>query len=721
MQTLFGLLSASVVPYEPDIVPPAGLIALFPVSGSIAYTGGTPTVTLSGAFILTPGADTIVYTGAAPTVSLSGSITLSPATGTIAYTGGTPVVHLDTGIALYPEPDTILYLGGTPTLSFTLTPGPGQIIYNGGTVGISLVRTVGTGNQLYIGNILYCWKESTFRITKQLSGNWSAEFSLDYFGASTPVSGINKPQVGQEVALFWQSVKRFGGYVQSVAEVGQKGTDASVGGRITYSRFDVKVGGYQLLTDRAIIAKLFTIPIGGLSGIVVYEIWREKLAQFGVTKIGDSPSTFIGEQLFHYITITEALNRVKAQDPGYDWWIDDNKLLHYESTDPAGSATAPFTIRNGDRNVDTMTVTKSDVRFRNKQWVLPSADIKALRTDTTTQITPGNIVFETVYALNVKPIVTVDSGAGPVNKLVTELGSWIPGWQFYYIPGGIGVFAGSAPAIADVVDVSYPNPFPLAFSAQDDTSIAAVGLYEAIWQAKNVFTQVTAEQEAQGLLDLYSQGGYPIQIVFEYDSQNQSAWLTPGMIIDVDRTFPTALGKFTVEQVASQEQKVLWRHTVTLRAGLGEVTDAQALEQFRLSARVPIDSPPYRLTFEVYKTVTGATNPGASAGLLTGFAEVQTDGVIASWDGQFPVDPPTGADMQMDILLNGTSIFPTGAANTAVIPDGQTSQATGIRFVTDNIQVARGDIVTLNCLQSGTGAKDGVFHLNIKVTPNVAQ
>lgn len=694
---------------------------LFPSSGAIAFTGGTPILGFSS-FSLAPAAGTIAITGGTPTLSFSGSISLAPASGTIALTGGLPLVFLETADNLHPDPGTITLTGGTPTIELTNPSQPGQIVITGGTPSVSFVRTVGTGNQLFINDILYCWKDSTFRITKQLSGNWSAEFDIDYFGVSTPVSGVNRPAKGDEVAMFWDSSKRFGGYVQSVSETGQKGTDASVPGRINYSTIHVKCGGYQLLTDRVILAKFFTLFLGGIPGITVHEIWREKLAPLGVTKSGlTSSAVQLGEQLFHYVTVTEALNKIKSRDPGWDWWIDDNKELHYARTEPSIGPTAPFTIRNGDRNVSEMTVTGSNVRFRNRQWVLPSADVEALRTDSHTgDGTNGN--FSTDYSLNSKPIVTVDSGAGPVDQLVTDAGNWIPGWQFYYIPGGIGVFAAAAPAVGDAVAISYPNPFPVAFFAEDAASIASVGLYEAIWQSKNVFDKETAESEAAGLLAIYGANGFDTEIVFEYDSENQPLWLTPGMIVDVARTFPTVSGNFAVEQINSQEiGGTLFKHTVTMRSGPGEVGDAQALEQFRISARVPIVSPPYRLTFEVYKTLSGATNPGASPGLLPGFAEVQTAGVIASWDGQFPVDPPTGADMQMDILLNGISIFPVGPTNVAVIPAGQTTQASGIKFVTENIRVNRGDIVTLNALQTGTGAKDGVFHLNIKVTPNVAE
>lgn len=705
MYALFGLLSAPVVPYEPDIIPPTTTINLFPAAGSIVLTGGTPVVGLSS-ITLAPAAGTIALTGGTPVASFSGDIVLSPGFGTIALTGGLPLVFLETAENLHPDPGIITLTGGTPTIALTNPIPSGQIVITGGTPSVSLVRTVGTGNQLFINDILYCWKDSTFRITKQLSGTWTAEFDIDYLGVSTPVSGVNRPAVGDEVAMFWDSAKRFGGFVQTVSETGHKGTDASVPGRITYSTLHVKCGGYQLITDRVIIAKFFTLFLGGVSGITVYEIWREKLVQFGITKVGTSPATYMGEQLFQYVTVTEAFNKIKMRDPGYDWWIDDNKELHYESTNPSGSPNAPFTIRNGDRNVNEMTVNKSNVRFRNRQWVLPSADVAGFRTDP--HVGDGvNFLFSTDYALNATPIVKV----GGVNQSVTEIGNWIPGWEFYYIPGGIGVFAASPPGLGVAVTISYPNPFPLAFFAEDAASIASVGLYEAIWQSKNVFDQETAESEAAGLLALYGENGFNDEIVFEYDSANQPAWLTPGMIVDVARTFPTVSGNFTVEQVSSQEfGGTLFKHTVTMRSGLGEVGDAQALDQFRISARTVVRGTIIPATLEI--DINGV---GVQVGVLPNTFVVENACVIESWDILFAAYPPTGADIVIDARLNGNTIF-ASATDMIRAQAGASTLQTGRTFNASNIELRVGDIITFSVIQVGSTfpGRFGVLHLNAK-------
>lgn len=679
-------------------------ITLAPGAGALALTPGTPTVTLD--FItLSPGAGTIALAGGTPTVALSGGLTLTPGAGAIVLTGATPGVFTGTGIDLHPTPGVIVLTGAPVTLGINLFPGTANIRLSPQAAGVTLVRTVGTGNQLYIGSTLYRWHESTFRITKTLSGEWSASFDLDYFGGSRPV-------VDQEVAMFWNSVKRFGGLVQRVREVG-------IQGGVNQTILRVTVGGFNSLVDRVIYAKLVTTELGTVTGEMVYNFWYEKLRQFGVTKIGDSPPTATDQQLFHYVTGSEVLNKIREYDPGYDWWIDDDKLLHYEDTSPI-APNAPFTIRNGDTNSDFMEVEKSNVRFRNRQFVLPTSDLQALRDDQHTVAVSGETEFATDYPLSSKPIVKVDGG----RQLVVAFGAFVTGWQYYYIPGGIGVTAATAPGIGQVVDILYPSPYPVAEMAEDATSIALVGPYEAIWQAKAIYTRPGAQAMAQDFVDLFADGGFQIEVNLEYNSDSQPAWLEPGMVVDISRTFPTAVGYFTVEQVNSQEiELTMWRHSVVLRSGLGEVTEAQVVQQGKINARVPIDSPPYRLTAELFQDLPGITNPGASVGAIKNTFVAQCAGVVTSWDILFADDPPTGADFILDVTVNGVSIMPVLDTDKVVAAAGVATLQVGQTFLVNNTPIVYGDIVRLRVVQVGstTPGKNCTFHLNIKVPANVGQ
>lgn len=615
-------------------------------------------------------------------------------------------------LTLTPAAAALALTGGTPSLTLILSPAAAQIRLGGSTPGVSIVRTTASGSGVYIGSTRFLWRASTFRLTKTDSGEWSADFELNFFGGFTPGDLVDR-----EVALFWNSVKRFGGLVQSVEEVGSPGNSAASG--VPFSILKIKCTGFSAYFDRVVYAKLVTIPLGTITGEMVYNFWYEKLAQFGVSKVGDSPNTSVPEQLFHYITGSEVLSRIKEQDPGYGYWIDDYKELKYQDVSAGGGVAAPFSVVDGDRNCDFLSVITSNTKFRNRQYVLPSADLQALRDDSQTAVA-GQTGFSTSYTLPSLPTVKVDG----VEQTVVVFGDFTPGWQFYYVPGGVGVFAASAPGAGAVVEIFYPSPFPVAEVAEDAASIAAVGPYEAIWQAKNVYDRATAQAIAQGFIDLYCTGGYQQELVLQYNSYDQPAWLLPGDVVTFNKSFPTAVGDFVVEQIAAQEMKLaVWKFTVKLRSGLGEVTEAQALLQNKISARVPIDSPPYQLPWSLFEDVNGLTNPGAITGAVKLAHTVQTAGVLNSWQIIAGDDPPSGDDFIMDVLVNGASVLPVADADKVFAADGVTTLQQGTKFLTDNIPVSAGDIVTLNVLQVGSdyGGANFTFYLNIKVTGNVGK
>lgn len=593
-------------------------------------------------------------------------------------------------------------------------------------ISIASTATVGTpalipvsASQLLIGSggswTQYAWKESTFHIEKTLTAEWSAEFSLDHF------EGDTLPTPGQEVAMFWQGTKRWGGIIRKVDQIGQQGASSQ---SPKWMVLNIECGGYSSFLDRVLAAIFFTLPMGAASGIIAYELWRIYLqTNFGTTKdLTTVPNYATGEVLFHYVTMREAFRRLADVSPGWDIWIDDNNELQFADTSPAtGTLAAPFNIRDGawaddaaSINPDSMTVESSNERFRNRQYVLPRANLLSLREETTAA-TAGQSTFETQYVQNTAALVTVDG----VAEACTELGTWT-GAPWFFVPGGIGLFrTPGAPALAAgaVVVIAYPNPFPLAFVAENAASIAAIGLYESIYQTKNIIDGASCQSLADGLLEMFgTDGDFPKRITFSYNSNRQSAWVTPGMIIDINHTFPNFTGDATIEQVISDEQELnLWRHTVTCRVNLGEVTDEATLEDVILSgARVPIISPPERATFEL-----DIDDVGQATGLWTNRYTVRIPpGLvsfgIASWDWWFPSNPPTGASYIVDILLNGTSIFATGNANKINVPAGSTSVQTGIQFVTNNIRVYDGDVLSINVIQVGSTNPGGysLGHLN---------
>jgi hypothetical protein len=648
-------------------------ITLAPGAASLTFTPGTPVVSFSGTINLTPGAATLTFIGAAASIN---AITLNPGPATLTFTGGTPVV----------------------TRTLFLAPAPAQLVFTGGTPGVSTVLTTASGTALYIDGVSYgTWKVDSFKIDKNLGATYTASVSLRYRGGT-------KPAVKMEVAMFWEGVKRFGGIIQSVSE-------SAIPGDPLESLLNLKMTGYGSYLDRTVVAKLYTIWIGGVVCIILFDLWLEHLASLGVSHVyGNNPPVGIPDILFHYRTLREACNTLLDQAPGWSIWIDDNKELKLANTSAGGGGSAPFVLNRASLDVtksaDSIALTTSDSLFRNREWVIPSSDLASTRTDSATG-DGSTLAFVTVYALGVKPIVEVDG----VEVAVDTYPIWT-GANCYYIQDGVGVFFHSAPGAVSV-DITYPSPFQLAYKAEDAASIAAVGLYEHVTQGKDVVDKTTAEAMAQALLDLYGPGGVsPQSLQYSYNSAQQSGWLEPGMLQTVNWTFPDIAANFVVEHVSSEEQGLgLWRHSVTLRAGPGDVTGLSDLRALMTAIRDNNVNIPHVATMELNVDTDFAT------GVQPNYIRLKGNGVIASWDARDP-ENPGGSAWLIDLLLDGVSIFPSGSSNKINIADGDTSEQGGFRFLSDNLPYLDGQLLTMNVITAGPTSprRNVVVHLNLKPT-----
>jgi len=675
---------------------------------------------------LTPAAAALVLTPGTPSFSFSGSFTLTPAPAALVITGGTPSISPDDNINLSPAPAALVLTPGTPVMTFTgsitLSPEPAVLRLFPGTPGMSFVTTVGSGNTLLIGGVSYLFDEnSPATIIKRMSAAWSATFSIVYTSGS-------KPQCGQEVALFWNSIKRFGGVVQTVAE-------SRIKGPTNKTRLLVTCTGFQSYLNRVVIAELYA-PDQSEWQSIVKDVWSKKLAQFGVSMtIPQGPTGGSNEQkYFHYLSGGEVFNQIRDGNAGWDYWIDDNKVLEWKEQ---GTGTAaPFTLRDGDVNQDQVSVTTNNAKFRNHQCVLTSAVLSDPVITDTFVVLPEETVFYPPHTMPSKPVVYLNG----TEEGVQDPGAWdgVSAWYWY---SGLGTGVAGIPSISrfdppgvpamspgDIVTLGSQSPFPGAFCVEDTASIAAVGLYESVFQAKDIVNKDDALALAQALLDAYgTDGDFPQSVKFTYNSKSQPAWLLPGMVVDVNRTFPPAVGNYVVEEMqATLEKLQVWRFSITLRAGLGDVSESFERDFIR-AGRLWVNVPPTVGTFGLGLDIPGLTNPGLALGVQADTYRLRGSGFFGGWDGQFSQNPPTGDDLIIDLLYSSTglladatSIFPSGDANKIVIPDGTTSPRSGFKFVTTNYPYVDGAVIFVNVVQVGSTwpGSNGLVHLNLK--PNAA-
>ncbi len=534
------------------------------------------------------------------------------------------------------------------------------------------------------------WKQSTFRLTRSTNGRDTGSFSQRLIEGDVPL------EPGDEVTLIWLDDLKFGGLVESTTESALDGQDEETNLAVTLS-------GYGAYWDRITIHKKYTLPLGAITKIILFDIWLEHLTQFGVTYDYSGPVAFCGEMTFHYISGTETKRQLELRSPNHKIWIDENKRLRYENiTSPDDSA--PFSITDGSSNWKDLSVTRSRSQKRNRMWVLPSKDIQSISTELFTADGTEQS-FPTLYNLDIKPIVKLDG----VAQVVTPVGIYPAGFQVTYVPGGVGVFFITPPTAGQVVSIQSPIPFNQATKSEDEADIAANGLYESSYQAKDMDTLEAAQSLGDGLLPMYV-GDTETGELSTNDVITDDQWLRPGMGITINKTKPNMSGTYTVESCQDSEQDgVLWRHTYQLRKGPGFDLGSSNINEIQVASRVSAVAVRRRISVYMGKETF------ISTGVVPGFESIPVvpGGVsLDSWDFRF-LDAPLGSDVIIDILVDGSSIFPVGNANKPHIPAGSTDTVSGFNFLTPGQRYAGGEAVQFNIIQVGStsAGRLGTGHL----------
>jgi hypothetical protein len=501
-------------------------------------------------------------------------------------------------------------------------------------------------------------KVTTMDITKPTNGRATGRFTLfDPAGSYTP-------PVGAEVVFYKGTARLFGGTLEETDLTNWIGLPAN-----SIACLCSDFGG---ILDRRFVGDYLTEFQGGILSLTVKRIVDGFLSADGITyEFTGDPGTDLGIQLFDWITATEAFNQITAKT-GWNWNIDAYKVLRFYSPS-TGRGAAPFSLADDDHNWRLMTVRKSRSKYRNRQGVRPSLQMFNLWVDVFSASIPGPYrgspqqpdgvtrSFFTYFAPSSTPIVIVNSGLP--QKVVALADVSLPtsvGWQWYWIPGGYGVFQNPAnPALlpGDMLTVEYASPVPPIIWVQDSAQIAAraaiehnSGVYEEVEEARDITDPVAAEQLAAGLLARYSAGGIPTEVIFETDRDG----LEPGQLLAINTTRPAVVGSFLITNVQAREQdKQYMRYNITC-SNAGDLGDwkkfyADLIQRGKQSAPKAQEI----AVFPIAPSVPGVPNPGT--GIPSPYSYiVRNKGVlrdITLYFREMPRQP-----MNFNALLNGNGI-----------------------------------------------------------------
>jgi hypothetical protein len=672
---------------------------------SIRPAGITSAEAFGTAFLqsdrITP--DGIVSAAAFGTASLNQQ--LSPSGIATAEVFGSPTVALRQEIV----PDSVVSeeAFGTPSLDRTIGPtGIATAEALGKPTAILQFLATGPGSnyRVYVDDVLV----NQYVLKKRQPISFSHEagsFGSCRFTWFDPL-GATRPEQDQEVVIVDaanDNLRVFGGLIVALTESFYKG--------LTAMEIGVRCAGWGVYLERRVAHKFYTTFQGGVASILLASITTDFLADTGLSVVvWGGAGGVIGEFEAYAQKVSESFRRI-MQMINADFWVDNHKVIHVFPKN-TGYAAAPFSLTDNDGNFRTLTVERNTTLRANRIFVKNSRPMRALWVDTFAGDEFGGpasgTIFPTSYFQVVKPTIYVND----VLQVVVAIGDWsVPGWQWYYIPGGTGVFQNWADAPlggGDTIAIAYPSPLQYVYIAEDVAAIAADGLQEAIVEGKDL--PGYEEMEALGDAELLRRKINPVNLTAGTDRSG----LFPGQLLTVNTTQPLLDDTLVVK--SSSGRIVDGEYTAwTVKATNTQLQKPDTVQKYMADMihrdRQPVPRGRYSIHIILAGDLSGGTNAGLVAQVVPGARTVERSGWIREWRMGWEDGPPFTQDISIDIKLNGATIFPT---TKAVYEAGEAGTVLGYTFSSANLEVAVGDKITAEALTTESTAKNGWLDLIIE-------
>ena len=692
--------------------------------GRTAASGGPQTISGSTSPVLT------LTSGGAGTVQLGQSITGSTS----------PVLTLTSGGA------GLLGFGisGVTSPTLKLIPENGALIQRELTLFIK-----GIDRTQYL-------LESSLNIQLQLSQAATATFGIwDPAGDPAII-----PQVGQEVLIYRNSVRIFGGSVEQPVEAAFQGLRGHIfsgsgggsgGVSSATSGSGAGSGGVQCtdfsnLLDRRYVGLTFQPAFGSVTLFeMVTAIINTYFAQdgFSYDSSNGSPGADLGPQVFNWVTGRQALNTIGSL-AGWDWDVDAFKVLRFFPSG-TGLGNAPFNITDSDGHItaESQSLLYYRSTYRNRQGIRSPAQSTPLWTDVFSAAHPGPFPnepqppdgvrrqFGTLYSFTTIPTITVNG----VPQIVIDLDTQpitTPGATWYVLLGGTSASAVNQiqthPPLGpgDVLVVSYSAQISPIYWVQDDAQIAAraaiegnSGVYEDVQDAPNTVTDPAAiAAYAQSLLTRYGSQGIPYQVSYSTDDLvNHSPQLLthaikPGQLQTILLGNPAIalLGGLIKSVRITDVNLTFLRYDLVVLSGLYQGDWTQFFAALVGQAQLPQPSAQNTYNIPVGQTVPNVTNTGANGGTQP-LIQIVINSTEIFQSFRVQMTTALGADTSFQLLVNGSGVIGGGGV---IFAAGTTGSKIVYGVFATPLRLHTGDVLAIS-IGINPGVKDAMCTITTSV------
>lgn len=543
-------------------------------------------------------------------------------------------------------------------------------------------------------------KNPSITINLQLGSLATASFDVIQEFSGGAIASTLSPDVRQSVIIHHNAsgYRLFAGVVEGLSTTRESGTLGAIITRVSCSDW-----GSRLM--RMAMAKWYTVPIGSFIPIIARDVVDQFITDSGITFDGIGPlGANIYEQLYNWVMAGEVF-RSGCDAAGLDYRIDAyGRLKFIDRT--AGYIAAPFSITQNNGLWRSLTTGKNLSKYANRVIVKNSQDIGALWTDTATASAATS--YYTTYPQSVKPLVTV-AGVSMTVCAMADLAS-TPGAQYYYIPDAQGLFSTNLAPTTGAMVITYPSRTSYVAIAEDAAEIALYGRYDHVEEAKDLTDpdamQALATQLLAQLLVV------PVSATVETDEMG----LEPGQLLTINADGVN--DDFLIESIAINEWYFdLCRATVQASTTGARNGSAMVQTHRRIAReRNPVDRVTEGLRFVLAETIEGIANPGLTTGVKPAMRTYpKHHGYIKQcrlYFNSVESGTLTTGLIEIDVLQNGVSIFPTGEYMT--FPAGATSEQVQFNFSANPLRVDQGDVFTVEIITADSRATDGWLEVQVQ-------
>ncbi len=638
---------------------------------------------IGGAVVLTPGIIGTVGIPSAEAFGTGGS--LSPGAGLVGQYGIPSAERFGYGGALLAR-DFQVFLGGQDITNLLLAVPISSGAPQGQTTG------------------------GVLTITDPMTGPTTATCTL------RDPAGLLHPAVGQEFLFYFHGVRIFGGSVEEASDVAFQAIKSIV--------CNLKLTDFSELFDRRAVGKYYSLALGNSLSIIVSDIIQNNFAGDGLvydSSDGD-PGTALGPLTFNWILARAVFDQLAAMT-GWDYKVDPFKVLRF-FPHTTGLGASSFAIQDNDGNwlAESLSSRTYRGKYINRAFVLSNTQAIGLWCDIFSAAIPGpfrqspqppdgtRIDFVTLYTMTATPTVTLNGNPQVVKGLSQIAGHVADGtipYDWYWVdPNGAGVFQNQTHApitSADTLEVCYPSQVPPVIFAQDLTQIAAraavegnSGIYDGVFQAKDITDPASLQAYAQGLITRFGSAGIPREVQF---STNRDG-LRAGQLIRINTSNPFVPdAEYLITTVTITDvDKTYLRYQVTATSGANPADWLAFFNAVNKAAALSAPSNREQHTWVIAPSYAGITNPGVQGGVQAQLYVIQAASALLI---SITVSMATAAQTEgwgVQILINGNGAFTAAGANPPVFPPGAVFPATF--FFPNPTRVFAGDVIQVDLQRS---------------------